>query len=115
MKTLVGLRAWRSTRKGTLVVLALALALVIAGGVAYAAAGIPAADGTIYGCYLDHQNTLERQGNLRVVSDPSLCKNNEVAISWNQEGPQGPKGDPGSRPGGGRAVNASPQWGQVPS
>lgn len=63
--------------------------LVVAGGVAYAT--IPAADGTIHGCY--HHNG----GTLRVIDDSvGNCKSTETAISWNQVGPQGPPGPKGA-------------------
>src|SRR5688500_14077310 len=49
---------------------------------------------TIYACY--HKNS----GDLRKVSGPGQCKNNEIQISWNTAGvpgPQGPKGDKGDK------------------
>lgn len=46
---------------------------------------IPSSDGTIFGCYQTHKNPLERQGNLRLVSDPALCKSNESVVSWNAD------------------------------
>ena len=69
------------------------LALVIAiGGVAVAS--IPGPDGAIQGCY---DNST---GALRVI-DPGAgrsCAVDETALSWNQKGPQGPKGDPAPVP-----------------
>jgi hypothetical protein len=61
---------------------------VAAGGIAYAA--IPDSNGVIRGCY------LKKLGVLRVI-DPATqqCSSLEVAISWNQTGPQGVKGDKG--------------------
>jgi hypothetical protein len=47
---------------------------------------------TIQACYND------TNGNLRLVSSPSDCRNHESPISWNvagAPGPQGPQGDPG--------------------
>lgn len=64
------------------------LALVVAMGGA-AVAAVPEGDGTIHGCYDVHN------GKLRVVSSAGDCRNQERAISWNQQGPAGPKGDPG--------------------
>ena len=67
----------------------LALLLVIIFGIIVqldivrAQESIPSSDGTIFGCYQTHKNPLERQGNLRLVSDPALCKNNESVASWN--------------------------------
>jgi hypothetical protein len=81
------------------------LGLLIAPGapLAFAAGPIPAADGVIHGC---HNNAT---GVLRVVSDASQCLSStnalvqrnaallETPLAWNQAGPQGPKGDTGSR------------------
>jgi hypothetical protein len=80
----------RSTRKR--LVLLIALGGVVAAGVAYAA--IPDGDGVIHACY-DKQ-----LGQVRIVDTgpnpvPKGCGKNEVAISWNQTGPQGPAGPPG--------------------
>jgi hypothetical protein len=72
--------------------LAVAVAIVgIAGGiiVTYAVAQV-GAGGVINGCY------KSANGQLRVV-DPATdrCNPSETPISWNEIGPQGPKGDPG--------------------
>lgn len=69
----------------TITAAAVAGGLILAGGVAHAT--IPAADGTVDGCY---HNT---GGTLRVVdATVSQCRSSETAISWNQVGPQGPQG-----------------------
>lgn len=63
---------------------------------------------TIYACY--HKNT----GNLRRVSGPGQCKNNEVEISWSVSGvpgPQGPQGPAGPQ---GPQGPAGPQGQQGP-
>ena len=67
------------------------LALVIAiGGVAVAS--IPGPDGAIQGCY-------DSTGALRVIdSAGGSCRGDETALSWSQQGPQGPKGDPAPVP-----------------
>ena len=76
--------------------------VAIAGGVTFAVAEI-GGGGVINGCY------QKNVGNLRVI-DPSAgdsCRPSEIAISWNQTGPQGqtgqgppgpqgPKGDTGA-------------------
>ena len=70
------------------------------------------ADNVIYGCYDKHG------GDLRIVSNRSHCKKNEVPISWNQVGPQGPKGDTGAKgdqglqgpPGGIKVYDANKQF-----
>jgi hypothetical protein len=68
----------------------------LAVGVGMALAGvawsvIPDPDGVIHGCFKGPS------GNLRVI-DPSVetCKNNELALSWSQTGPQGAPGEPGA-------------------
>ena len=38
----------------------------------------------IHACFRNHQTDEENQGQLRVVSDPTKCKKNETALSWNQ-------------------------------
>jgi adhesin/invasin len=63
--------------------------LALVGGVAFATGTIPGPDGMIHGCF-DRQN-----GSLRVVSDAGQCRENELAIQWNQIGPQGPQGPAG--------------------
>jgi hypothetical protein len=57
---------------------------------AIAHAAIPDGSGVIHGCYRNHD------GSLRVVDDPTTCKHNETALSWNQTGPQGPQGAVGA-------------------
>ena len=48
-----------------------------------------------------HACVKKRNGKLRLVDDPATCrtegKKAEVPISWNQSGPQGPKGDAGTQ------------------
>jgi hypothetical protein len=56
---------------------------------AIAQAAIPDSNGVIHGCYAHHD------GSLRVVDDPTTCKHNETALSWNQTGPQGAQGPTG--------------------
>ena len=53
-------------------------------------AAIPDSSGVIHGCYRNHD------GSLRVVDNPTTCKHNETAVSWNQTGPQGPQGPVGA-------------------
>jgi hypothetical protein len=62
------------------------------GAVAFAMAhaAIPDGSGVIHGCYRNHD------GSLRVVDDPTTCKHDETALSWNQTGPQGPQGPVGA-------------------
>lgn len=69
-------------------VIALSAVAALAGGIAVAAS-IPAADGTITGCY--HKNN----GQLRVVESATQCNPSELALTWQQEGPEGPQGPQG--------------------
>jgi hypothetical protein len=64
-----------------------AATLVLAGGVAWAA--IPGQGGVIQGCY-------DSGGNVKVV-DALPCPKSYTPLPWNQQGIQGPKGDPGAR------------------
>jgi hypothetical protein len=43
---------------------------------------IPDADGWVHACYKTHKDGGERQGRVRLVSDPSLCKAKETSIAW---------------------------------
>jgi hypothetical protein len=81
MKLMIRRRAWR--------VAAMAIgALVITGGIAYAT--IPDSAGVIQGCY-------GPGGFLRVIDSPAeTCHANETALEWNQTGPQGAAGEPGT-------------------
>ena len=63
------------------------VALLVCGGVAFAT--IPGSGGAISGCY------AKKDGSLRVIDSTAQCKSGETALSWNQAGPQGLKGDPG--------------------
>jgi hypothetical protein len=72
-----------------LVVLAVAAALLVVGGIAYA--NIPDANGVIHGCY------KTTQGTLRIVDTDKAqsCSNSETPLDWSQTGPQGPAGPTG--------------------
>jgi hypothetical protein len=43
----------------------------------------------IYGCYQKHG------GELRIVANNHSCRHNEISVSWNKTGPQGPAGPTG--------------------
>jgi hypothetical protein len=64
--------------------LIVSLAIVV---VTVVQAAIPDPSGVIHACYRSN-------GNLRLV-DKSSCTINEMALTWNQTGPQGPAGAPG--------------------
>ena len=58
-------------------------------GAAISLGAIPGASGTISGCY------SKSNGSLRVIdaeSGASCAANKEAALSWSQQGPQGPPG-----------------------
>ena len=71
---------------------AVAAGVLVFAGSTMAASSIPDADGTIHGCYT--KGVWPAKGALRVVASTSECNanNNEVAISWNQQGQQGEQG-----------------------
>jgi hypothetical protein len=60
----------------------------IAGGFAWAT--IPASNGVIKACY------QKNNGQLRVVESAEACNSSELAIQWNQAGPQGATGAKGA-------------------
>ena len=63
-------------------------ALLLAGGLAYAA--IPDSDGTIHACLL---KSLEQ---VRIIDAATMeCRPNETPLSWNQQGPKGDTGPQG--------------------
>ena len=37
---------------------------------------------TIHACFTNHNTDAEKQGQLRIVSDPANCQLNETPISW---------------------------------
>jgi hypothetical protein len=77
--------------------LAAAVALTTMTGTAWATgtiASIVGPDGTINGCYRTDEDKAGQKGELRLVTAGEACKNNELPIHWNQ---QGPKGDQGIR------------------
>lgn len=85
-------------RKRTLILVAGLAGVAITAGTAYAV--IPAADGTVHGCYATSNGILlgipHSKGDVRIVDTGESCRNYERAISWNQKGQQGLPGAPGS-------------------
>lgn len=95
--------------KGVAAVGAAALVMTM-GGAAWAA--IPAADGTIKGCYARTSGLLleipHSKGDVRIVDSAESCRSYEIPITWGERGPKGdpgpagpmgtvgPKGDPGA-------------------
>lgn len=67
----------------------LSAAVIATSGVAWAT--IPDAGGVVHGCY------QKNNGQLRLVDtlEGQACNPSEIAIQWNQTGPQGPQGIPG--------------------
>ncbi|MBV8859664.1 MAG: hypothetical protein JOZ02_22215 [Acidobacteria bacterium] len=76
----------QTKRRIAVVVISLAV-VALAGGIV--AASIPAADGTVNGCY------QKNNGQLRVVESAAQCHPSELALTWQQQGPQGPQGPVG--------------------
>ena len=81
----------RLTRK-RVVSLAIFVGLVIASGVAYAS--IPASNGALTGCYRTGGGA--NQGEFRIVETSASCRSNETALTFNQQGVAGPKGETGA-------------------
>lgn len=73
----------------TIICIAL-IALLSAAALGVVIVGIPGQNGVIHGCY------KTQNGQLRLVESPTSCNPSEVAIHWNQSGPQGPQGLPGA-------------------
>jgi hypothetical protein len=84
------MRSTRSRRAG--IATLASVGVLTAAGVAYAA--IPGSDGVINGCYNTGSNP---SGQLRVIDAAAggKCSKNETALSFNQQGPEGDKGDTG--------------------
>jgi len=79
-------------RSKAVTILAIGITIGLLAGGAFAWAAIPdSSSSTISGCY------LTKTGRLRVVDAQAgkVCKRNETPLSWNQTGPQGPRGLPG--------------------
>ena len=79
------------------VAVAIAGALLVAGGIAYAT--IPDSSGVIHACYkVDPKGNLDNNATLRLIDpsatkpDTASCKNSEHALDWNAQGIQGPQG-----------------------
>jgi Collagen triple helix repeat (20 copies) len=80
-------------RRGLRVVVLAVAILALTAGVAVATTLVSNAYEDAAGVY--HGCVNGTNGNLRVATPSETCKNNEVAIDWNQTGPQGAKGDAG--------------------
>jgi hypothetical protein len=65
------------------------LGVITAGATAMVAAGIPADDGLIYGCYSN------ATGQLRLIDPAEECRESETLVYWNQIGQTGPEGPAG--------------------
>ena len=65
------------------------VAMLVLAGAAFAGITALTASEIITAC------KSESNGQVRLVDDASQCRSQEVAVSWNTEGPQGPPGPPG--------------------
>ena len=88
------------------VAVAIAGALLVAGGIAYAT--IPDSSGVIHACYkVDPKGNLDNNATLRLIDpsatkpDSAACKNSETRPRLERAGHSGPAGDTGpqARPG----------------
>lgn len=75
-------------RRALLAAVAVAAVAAIAGGFAWATTAAPS--GVIKGCY------QKNNGQLRIVDSAEACNSSELAIQWNQSGPQGATGAQGA-------------------
>lgn len=81
-----------------------AAGVALSSGLAYAIPAIPGNDGLIHAC-VNYYDTVavppkipSRQvgdGDVRIVPEGTTCSSTEMAVEWNQEGPQGPIGPVG--------------------
>ena len=73
-----------------MIVIAVIACLIGSGTVVAAKAGpFNGTSGSIQACY-------KPDGSLRLVTDPSDCRSNEVSLTWDQSGPAGPTGPTGA-------------------
>src|SRR6185295_12947836 len=75
------------SRTGKRKFLTVTLVLFVLAGLAYAS--IPGPDGRIHACY------KYDGGQLRLTDHNVSCKQGEIRITWNQQGPTGPAGPQG--------------------
>jgi hypothetical protein len=85
----------------------LAVASVLAAGIAYAS--IPGSGGVIHACFKSNN------GQVRLVESAADCNPSEQAIQWNQIGPQGPAGPQGVPGPAGPQGPVGPQGSQGPA
>ena len=87
---------------------ALACALAVVGGAAFAQTGGGTGDGVVKACR--HAKT----GQLRALAVGGRCRTTERALEWNVKGPAGPAGPAGTKGDAGPAGPAGPQGPQGP-
>lgn len=87
-------------RRATSFAVATAAAVVSAATSGAAVAAIPAANGTIKGCYANVNSLLlgipHSKGDARIVDENEGCRSYETTLRWNQTGPRGPAGPQGA-------------------
>ena len=71
--------------RGRRVIMLSTMTILLTGIIAFA--GIPGANGVIYGCYNKNGDS-----SLRIIDSTAQCKANEIALNFNQTGPQGLQG-----------------------
>ena len=79
----------RSLRRRLGATLVGAAGVLVLAGAAYAGVTALTQAEVIIACKSDSN------GSIRIVDDAAECRNNEVALTWNTEGPEGPAGPPG--------------------
>ena len=71
--------------------------LVVTSAGARTQTAIPEENGVVHACYRNHSGDKEDNGEVRLVSDPVNCKNNETSLAWAVQGQTGGTGPQGNR------------------
>ena len=88
LQTIKQIRQTNPSRRAQRVLALSTMAILFTGIIAFAS--IPGGDGVIHGCYV--KNTSANSGGLRVIDSAEQCRSYEIALNFNQTGPQGPAG-----------------------
>jgi type VI secretion system secreted protein Hcp len=104
----------RRPSRGFVLKVAAPSAVGLAAAAAVGIAAIPSTDGTIHACY---DPTSTPPGQVRIIdADNQQCAAPELALDWNQRGPQGPPGPTGPQGESGEPGGSSPgDTGTTPS
>jgi len=100
---------FRLHRRGFSLLAASTAGLALAGGIAYAT--IPDSGGVIHTCFKGSDATKPGGATLSIVDSESgaTCKTGDTGLTFNQQGPPGPQGDPGPQGPAGPQGDPGPQ------